>query len=106
MRLVVIDDEIMVRKGIITSIPWDDYGIEIVGEAADGQSGLELIRGIRPHLVLTDIRMPIMDGLEMIRILRQENTDVKFMILSVREIFAAYRKPCGLASLIMCTNCT
>jgi two-component system response regulator YesN len=87
MRVIVVDDEVFVRKGIITSIPWSEYGIQLAGEAPNGQIGLELVREVHPQVVLTDLRMPVMDGLEMIRCIRSEFPDIKIIILSVREDF-------------------
>ena len=87
VRLAVIDDEVLVRRGIISSIDWERYDIEIAGEATDGISGLELIRATKPHIVLTDIRMPHVDGLEMIRAIREEFPETKILILSVMEDF-------------------
>ncbi|TBL71086.1 response regulator [Paenibacillus thalictri] len=92
LRLVVIDDEILVRKGIISSVEWERYGIEIAGEAPDGKSALELIRSTKPHIVLTDIRMPHMDGLEMIRCIRSELPETKIFILSVLDDFQTVRE--------------
>ncbi|MBO9610977.1 MAG: response regulator, partial [Paenibacillaceae bacterium] len=87
IRIVVIDDEVLVRKGIISSIDWSAHGIEVAGEATDGISGMELIRTTLPHIVLTDIKMPRMDGLELIRALRSEYPSVKILILTVLEDF-------------------
>lgn len=91
-RMVVIDDEILVRRGICSSIDWRGHGIEIAGEATDGRSGLELIRRAQPHIVLTDIRMPHMDGLELIRIVREDYPRAKILILSVLEDFQTVRE--------------
>lgn len=87
MRIVVVEDEVLVRRGIVSGIPWAEYGIEVVGDASDGRTGLELVRGLKPDMVITDIQMPIMDGLEMIRHIRKEFPDMIVMILSVREDF-------------------
>ncbi len=92
MRIVVVEDEVLVRKGILSGIPWTEHGIEVVGDAADGRTGLELIRRLKPDMVVTDIQMPIMDGLEMIRQVRKELPDTAILILSVREDFGAVRE--------------
>jgi len=91
-RIVIIDDEVFVRKGIISSISWDQYDIELIGESSDGKSGLELIRKHIPDIVITDIRMPNMDGLEMIRLIRQELPHIKILILSVLDDFSTIRE--------------
>jgi two-component system response regulator YesN len=92
IRLAVIDDEVLVRKGIVSSIDWNHYDIDIVGEATDGISGMELIRATKPHIVLTDIRMPHMDGLELTRMIHKELPETKILILSVLEDFQTVRE--------------
>ena len=57
-RVVLVDDERLIIRGLSTVIPWAELGCEIAGTAHDGVSGLELIRSLRPDIVLTDIRMP------------------------------------------------
>lgn len=66
IKVVVVEDEWILRKGLIRSIEWSAYGCVIVGEAGNGQEGLELILKESPDIVITDICMPIMDGLEML----------------------------------------
>ncbi|WP_027086587.1 response regulator [Cohnella panacarvi] len=92
MRIVVVEDEVLVRRGIVSGIPWAEHGIEVAGDAADGRTGLELVRQLKPDMVITDIRMPIMDGLEMIRHIRRELPDTIILILSVREDFSAVQE--------------
>ncbi|MDF2959345.1 MAG: two component transcriptional regulator, AraC family [Paenibacillus sp.] len=99
IRMIVIDDEMLVRKGVISSVDWEREGIEIAGEAADGRSGLELIRKVKPHLVLTDIKMPHMDGLEMIKRVRAEDPQIRFVILSVLEDFQTVREALKLGAV-------
>jgi two-component system response regulator YesN len=69
IRVLIVDDEFLVRVGIKTMINWEELGFEIVGDAENGDQALEMARELRPDLVLTDIRMPKMDGLELIRAL-------------------------------------
>lgn len=66
-KVVIIDDEPIVRKGIVNIINWSEIGCEVVGEAADGEQGMALIDEKLPDIILTDIHMPEMDGLEMIK---------------------------------------
>jgi len=88
IRLLLADDEPTIRKGIRTSIDWAGYGMEVVGEAANGNDALALALETRPHVVLTDIRMPVMDGLELARRLKSELPDTRVVILSGYEDFA------------------
>ena len=66
-RVAVIEDEDIIRKGLVYSVPWLELGCTVVAEARNGIEGLEVIREYRPDLLLVDINMPIMDGLEMIQ---------------------------------------
>jgi DNA-binding NarL/FixJ family response regulator len=66
IRVVVVDDQAVVRMGLGTLVG-SDAGLELVGEAGDGRAGLAVIRATRPHVVLCDIRMPVLDGLAMLQ---------------------------------------
>ena len=61
-RLLIVDDEPAVRAGLRTYFDWAAYGIEVAGEADDGDVALEMITRDQPDLILTDVRMPTMDG--------------------------------------------
>jgi two-component system response regulator YesN len=81
LKVVVVEDEQLVRKGLILTTPWNNYGFEVVGEAKNGLEGLELARKIVPDLVITDIRMPMMDGLALIKELSGE-ISAEYLIIS------------------------
>ncbi|MBR0367188.1 MAG: response regulator transcription factor [Clostridia bacterium] len=81
-RVIIVDDEPMIRRGLRETIEWDSLGLEVAGEAADGVEALRLVRAIRPEILITDIRMPGMDGLELIQEVRKLNYEVKITILS------------------------
>lgn len=81
-KMIVIDDEYLVRLGIKETIEWDKYKIEIVGEATNGKTGLELIKSLKPDIIITDIKMPVMDGLELVKELSKLNYDHEVIILS------------------------
>lgn len=66
LRVFIVEDEEMIRKGLVHTINWAGMGCLVVGSAADGRSGLSSILQKRPDVVITDIRMPEMDGLEML----------------------------------------
>jgi two-component system response regulator YesN len=81
-KILIIDDDFQVLEGMKKSIDWAGLDAEWAGEAMDGQEGLEKIRDIQPDIVITDIYMPIMNGLEMIEQLRVENFTGEMIILS------------------------
>ena len=72
-KILIIDDDFQVLEGMKKSIPWESIDAVLVGEASDGMEGLERVRETQPDIVITDIYMPVMNGLEMIERLREEN---------------------------------
>ena len=66
IKILIVEDEEIIRKGLVYSIEWMEHGCSIAGEASNGAAGLELIKKLSPDVVITDIKMPIMDGLEML----------------------------------------
>lgn len=87
MRFVIIEDEIRIREGIRRLLPKLDEENIIVGEAENGIRGLELIREEKPDVIITDIKMPIMDGLEMLEQLFETGCDAKAIVLSAYSEF-------------------
>ena len=63
-KVVIIDDEFIMRQGMKHMLDWEKEGFQIVGEASNGQEGLEVIEKTKPNIVLTDIVMPVLDGIE------------------------------------------
>jgi len=82
MKILIVDDEILVRIGIKSCIEWEKYGLEIIGEAEDGAKAIELIVSLRPDIVLLDIKMPKMDGLQVMRHINDLKLDCRVVILS------------------------
>lgn len=87
IRVMLVDDEAIVRRGIRESIDWKKYGVLIAGEASNGAAALEKIQETDPDIVITDIRMPLMDGLEFAEKLREVKEHVKIVIISGYEDF-------------------
>ncbi len=81
-RVVIVDDEQLIRQGIKHYVQWEQEGFQIVGEASNGQEALEVIERTNPHIVLTDIVMPIMDGEELTRIVKSRFPQIEIIILS------------------------
>lgn len=86
--VLIVDDEMIIRYGIKSMIDWKKLGMIVVGDAANGKEALELFNAHKPDIVITDIKMPIMDGIELIRHIRKENSDTKIIILSCLQDFA------------------
>ena len=82
MKVIITDDEIQIRKGLRMKVDWEEEGFQIAGEASNGKEALELLRNMDIDLVITDMRMPIMDGIELAKRCQQEFPTVKVIVLS------------------------
>ena len=81
-KVIVVDDETWICKLIRKIVDWNNLGFDIIADAGDGLSALNLIKEHHPDLVITDIRMPSLDGIELIKTVRELNIDTEFMIIS------------------------
>jgi Response regulator containing CheY-like receiver domain and AraC-type DNA-binding domain len=82
-KVLLVDDEVFARTGLRGLIPWNRLGFEIVAEAENGEEALQMIREEQPDLVVTDIRMPVLDGLELIRTVKEQEIGCpRFIIIS------------------------
>lgn len=82
IKVFLVEDEFIIREGIKNKISWEQEGLLFAGEASDGELAYPLIKKERPDILITDIRMPFMDGLELSRLVKQELPDIKIIILS------------------------
>jgi two-component system, response regulator YesN len=82
LKVLIVDDEPIVREGLKSIIEWQDYGYEICGEGIDGRDGLDKIMNLNPDLVLMDIKMPGMNGIEVIKIAKEAGYKGKCIILT------------------------
>ena len=80
--LLIVDDEEIEHEGMAQFIPWDTYGMKVVGTARNGAEGLEKIAKYKPDLAIVDIKMPVMNGIEMIRQAKEQYPDMTFVVLS------------------------
>lgn len=92
MRIVVVEDEAPIREGMAKLLSKINPEYELVGKAADGEAGYQLIRELNPDLVIMDIRMPKMDGIAMIKKLREENIKCKVIIRHIRNFSMPKRR--------------
>lgn len=102
-KIVVVDDEMLVRQGIIHLLDWEGEGFQIVGEASNGREAFELIESQRPHIILTDIVMPVMDGEELIRLVKGMYPEIEVIVLSSFSEFEYVRSTfqSGVADYIL-----
>ncbi len=95
-KVFLVEDEIVVREGIRKNILWEQYGFLYAGDASDGELALPLIRQIQPDLLITDIKMPFMDGLALIELVRKELPNIKIVIISGYDDFSYAQQAIGL----------
>lgn len=87
IKVFLVEDEIVMREGIKNNINWSQEGLEFVGDASDGELAYPLIQKTQPDILITDIKMPFMDGLELSRLVKAEMPDIKILILSGYDEF-------------------
>ena len=87
VKVYLVEDEIIIRQSIKNSIDWEKEGYEFIGDASDGELALPVILKEKPDILITDIRMPFMDGLELSRMVKAELPDIKIVILSGYDDF-------------------
>lgn len=92
LKVFLVEDESLIRDGLRDQIPWQQYGYEFVGEAADGEMALPMIRKVKPDVLITDIKMPFMDGLSLSKIVGTEFPKMKIIIISGYDDFEYARQ--------------
>lgn len=96
LKIFLAEDEVVVRETIKRMIPWEEFGFELVGEAADGEMALPLLLRQQPDLLITDIKMPFMDGLTLARLAKKEIPGLKVVILSGYDDFNYAKQAIGI----------
>ena len=92
IKVFLVEDEFAIREGIKRSVNWETNGFELVGEAGDGEVAFPKILKEKPDILLTDIRMPFMDGLELASLVRKELPQIKIIVLSGYDDFNYAKK--------------
>lgn len=92
LKVFLVEDESIMREGLRDNIPWQQYNYEFVGEASDGEMALPLIRKTVPDVLITDIKMPFMDGLELSELVTKEFPGMKVIIISGHDEFELARR--------------
>ena len=84
---MIADDESIVRKGLRSTVPWDRFGMEVVADSPNGQAAWEAFLEFRPQVVITDIVMPEMDGIELSRKVKEVAPETRIILLSCHRDF-------------------
>ena len=91
LKVLIVDDEDLVRRGIVLGVDWAARGCVVVGEASNGEEGIAAVERYSPNLIITDVRMPRMDGIEMMKQLRQKGCKAHVIILTAYSDFSYAR---------------
>lgn len=102
-EIVIVDDELLIRQGIINYIDWEAEGFKIVGAAANGQEALQIIKRSNPHVIITDVVMPVMDGIELVKVVKEQFPHIEIIVLSSFEDYEYVRSTfqSGVADYIL-----
>ncbi len=98
-KILIVDDEKLLRQGFIHMTDWSEHGFQIAGEASNGSEALRRIEETHPDIVVTDIRMPVMDGVELTRIIKTRFPAIQVIILSSYNDFDYVRETLKLGAL-------
>lgn len=99
MKVLVVDDDKLARKGLISIMDWKKYGFEVVGDVQNGRKALEFLKDNEVDIVFTDIDMPEIDGIELMKMCKKEYPEVKFVVFSMYEAFRYAQSALRLGAL-------
>ncbi|MDQ6420944.1 response regulator [Paenibacillus sp. LHD-117] len=99
IRVLIVDDDKLVRKGLASSMPWQAFGMEIVGEANNGENALKFMESNPIDLLMTDLSMPVMSGIELMRIVREKYPLVQIVVLSLHQDFEYVQEALRLGAI-------
>ena len=97
-KILIVDDEYIVRLGLKTIVDWAMFGYTVAGEAANGKEALDFFEKNPADVILTDIKMPVMDGLELTRRIRARNKKARIIILSHYDEFSYAQEAISLSA--------
>ncbi len=98
LKVVLVDDEEIIREGLLVSVPWEKLGFNVVGQAEDGEQAAQVIEETNPDVVITDIKMPFVDGLQLIEMVKPRYQDLYIIIISGHDEFQYAQKALKLGA--------
>jgi two-component system response regulator YesN len=99
IRVLIVDDDRLVRRGLTFTLPWDRFGMRVVGEASNGVIAMEFLKTNPVDLVLIDIEMPVMNGIELLRAIRSEYSHIYAVVLTLHENFKYVQEALRLGAI-------
>ncbi|NOU72910.1 response regulator [Paenibacillus sp. LMG 31458] len=99
IKVLVVDDDKLVRKGLISAMPWQDFDMQVVGEANNGEKALEFLESQPVDLLLTDLAMPVMSGIELMRIARKRYPRLHMVVLTLHQDFEYIQEALRLGAI-------
>lgn len=99
IRVLIVDDDKLVRKGLASSMPWKAFGMEIAGEANNGENALKFMESNPIDLLMTDLSMPVMSGIELMRVVRERYPHVQIVVLSLHQDFEYVQEALRLGAI-------
>ncbi|SFT14643.1 response regulator [Paenibacillus sp. BC26] len=99
IRVLIVDDDKLVRKGLASAMPWKEFGMEVIGEANNGENALKFMEESKVDLLITDLSMPVMSGIELMRIVRQQYPHVQIVVLTLHQDFEYVQEALRLGAI-------
>ena len=99
MKVLIVDDDKLVRQGLISVMPWAEFGMEVVGEANNGEKALEFLERHEVDLMLTDLAMPVMSGIELMRIAKKRYPGLHTVVLTLHQDFEYVQEALRLGAI-------
>jgi len=97
LKLLIVDDEPVILEGLKVIIDWEQYGFELIGAANDGEAALRIVKNDMPDVIITDIKMNFISGLELISLVKDINDKVEFILISAYSDFEYAKQACDMA---------
>lgn len=98
LRVMIVEDEHFVRIGIKNSVPWEKYGMQVICDAENGRQALDQYEKYRPEIIITDLKMPVMGGIELIKEIRATDKRARFIILTCLDEFSLVQEAIRLGA--------
>ncbi|WP_139997412.1 response regulator [Paenibacillus paridis] len=99
IKVLIVDDEKIVRKGLVSFMPWQEFGMEVVGEANNGENALQFLETNKVDLLLTDLSMPVMSGIELMKEVRRIHPNIQIVVLTLHQDFEYVQEALRLGAI-------